>query len=254
MVNRLALPAPNRGHANAMSEVPHERWETAPRGERAPFPLIRHLSAWTTPLLVPLPLTPNHLTSLSLLLGLAGAWMVYLGGFERSLIAGGLMILCYVFDNCDGEIARIKQQGSRFGERYDTFVDWVVHAVFFAALGAGVERETGHAIWWWLGAVAAAGGSINYLISLLRDYRSSRRDSRPATDAETQEHPRYDHPHGLKQWALFVFRELFRADFCFIVLLLALFDAMWLLLPAGAVGAQVYWLVSFSKSTGNFHV
>ena len=237
-----------------MSDVPHDRWETA-RGESALFPLIRHLSGWTTPLLIPLPLTPNHLTSLSLGLGLASAWMVYLGGFEYTLIAGLLMILSYVLDNCDGEIARIKGQGSVLGEKYDTFVDWVVHAVFFAALGAGVQRETGAELWWWLGVAAGAGGSINYLLSLWRDHHSSHRDTKPVTESETpRSQAAYDRPQGFKQWALFIFRELFRADFCFIVLLLALLDAMWLLLPVGALGAQIYWLVLFSKSVRNFHV
>lgn len=169
------------------------------------------------------------------------------------MVAGGiLMTLCYVFDNCDGEIARQKQQSSMFGEKYDTFVDWVVHAAFFAALGVAVTRETGNVIWLWLGVAAAAGGSINYLISLVTDYRAAH-TAEPNQTLDKQS-PSYDQPEGWNQWLVFIFRELFRADFCFVALILGLMDAMWLLLPAGALGAQIYWLILFTKSARNFHV
>ena len=42
--------------------------------------------------------------------------------------------------------------------------------------------------------------------------------------------------------------------FCFIVLGLALFDLTWVLLPAGAVGAQVYWAALFIRNVNEFHV
>ena len=41
---------------------------------------------------------------------------------------------------CDGEIARIKDQCSYFGMRYDSFVDFIVHVAFFACLGIGVAE------------------------------------------------------------------------------------------------------------------
>ena len=58
----------------------------------------------------------------------------------------------------------------------------------------------------------------------------------------------------MREGAGFAFRKLTRADFCFIVLALALFDVVWVLLPAGAVGAQVYWLARFQRGAGDYHV
>ena len=72
------------------------------------------------------------------------------------------MILCYVLDNCDGEIARLKNLSSSIGEKFDTFVDWVVHAAFFAALGFGVAGQNQNKIWLWLGLIGTAGATINY--------------------------------------------------------------------------------------------
>ena len=47
------------------------------RGEKNLLPLIRHLSACTTPLLARLPVTPNQITSGSMLIGLAAACYLY---------------------------------------------------------------------------------------------------------------------------------------------------------------------------------
>ena len=42
--------------------------------------------------------------------------------------------------------------------------------------------------------------------------------------------------------------------FCFIVLALALFDLTWLLLPAGAICSQVYWIAQFVRGAREFNV
>jgi hypothetical protein len=53
---------------------------------------------------------------------------------------------------------------------------------------------------------------------------------------------------------LMTFREFARADFCFIVLALALIDLTWILLPAGAIGAHVYWMTQFVRGARDYHV
>ena len=52
------------------------------------------------------------------------------------------------------------------------------------------------------------------------------------TDARKQE--------DVTNWLIYIFHKLSRADFCLIVLGLALFDVLWILLPLGAIGAQAY--------------
>jgi len=220
------------------------------RGKRNLLPLIRHLSACTTPLLARLPVTPNQITSVSMLVGLAAAWQLYLGGYSHGVAAAALFVVRYVLDNCDGEIARLKGLSSNFGMHYDTFVDWAVHSAFFFALGIGCGRVAGNEVWIWMGWAAAVGGTINYLLVLAFDCLERTRDV-PAAKSNTEKVLR---PTTPMQWAIFVFRELMRADFCFLVLLLALVDGLWLLLPAGAVGAQVYWIMLCVKRTRRYNV
>ena len=121
------------------------------RGERDLLPLIRHLSARMTPLLARLPVTPNQITSVSMLVGLGAAWCLYRGGYGNGVAAAALFIIRYVLDNCDGEIARLKGLSSNFGMYYDTFVDWAAHSAFFFALGIGYGRVAGNEVWMWMG-------------------------------------------------------------------------------------------------------
>ncbi len=211
------------------------------------FPLVRHLSVRTTPLLARTPVTANQITAASLVLGLTGAACMLVGAMAWDVAGGGLLVLCYVLDNCDGEIARLKNQSSEFGMHFDTFVDWLVHAAFFAALGIGTAVSTSNNLWLWLGWIAAAGATVNYLLGWVADIRG-----RQAPEPAYAEEPRS--PEGWKEWIVFAFRELSRADFCFIVVILALFDVTWVLLPMGAVGAQIYWLTRFARGATEYHV
>ncbi len=218
------------------------------------FPLVRHLSYRVTPVLARTPASANQITFLSMVLGLACNWTMMTGNYALAVFGGVLLVLCYILDNCDGEIARIKDQCSAFGMRFDSFVDWVVHASFFPALGFGVAASTGEDFWAWLGWIAGAGSTINYGVGFLLEYRDRKRGK--GTDDPTGRAAAVEArlPETWLEWLTFAFRELTRADFCFIVLGLALFDVTWVLLPFGAIGAQVYWASQFLRSAREFHV
>ena len=218
------------------------------------FPLIRHLSKFATPVFMHLPVSANMITTASMVTGLATAWCVTLGTPGGDIAAGALFVITYILDNCDGEIARLKDQCSNFGMRFDTFVVWVVHTALFAGLGIGAAARFNNEWWFWLGMVAAAGGTINYILGFILDAR----DKAAAVSDEAWEASKtgetFREPEGLSDWALYIFRELTRADFCFIVLALALFDVTWVLVPAGAIGSQVYWITQFAQGANDFHV
>ncbi len=212
------------------------------------FPLIRHFSRRVTAVLLRLPVSANQVTAVSFALGLGAAWAAGQATQVWAIASGLLMTAAYVLDNCDGEIARFKNQCSRFGMYFDTFVDWIVHAAFFWALGVGMATTTGQAFWNWLGLAAAVGGTINYVLGLVLAALAPGTGIDPASTEDPQR------PHTPGEWILFAFRELTRADFCFIILALAVFDALWVLLPAGAIGAQVYWVTAMFKRAREFHV
>jgi phosphatidylglycerophosphate synthase len=209
--------------------------------------MVRQVSRVLTPLLLRLPVSANQVTAASMVSGLAAGWFMLGGDVQGGIVGAVLLVLCYGLDNSDGEIARLRNQCSEFGRHFDTFADWIVHTAFFAALGVGVAGSTGQNAWMWLGWIAAAGGTINYALGIILEIRESGQEN----DETAGEGERS--PETWSEWGIFVFRELFRADFCFIVLGLALFDLTWLLLPAGAIGAQVYWVLLFVRAARKFH-
>ncbi len=233
-----------------------ERVATVPFGRPAPhrlLPLVRQLSIPLTGVLLELPLTPNQVTLLSIGVGVAGAWCLLHAGTAWALAGCVLFILCQVLDSCDGEIARVKNLRSRLGGLLDDFGDWLVHAALFLALGARAEAAYGGRAWVWLGAVAAAGVTLEYLIDLLR-----------GPDAPVPAHAGAD-PSGAftpsdrdgeASWtdrAVYAFRVLLDADFCFILPLFVLPDLLWVLLPAAALGNHVYWAAAFHRDARAYH-
>ena len=198
-------------------------------------------------------MSANQITAVSLLAGLASGWCMMQGERMWGIAGGLLLVVSYVLDNCDGEIARLKNQSSRFGMHFDNFVDTAVHTFFFAALGIGIGKATGQDAWLWLGWIAAAGSAINYLAGFIIDARDRAADHAPDADAR-EEATRWRMPRGRREWIIYVFRELSRADFCFIVLVLAVFDLTWVLLPFAAVGAHAYWVFRFASGASRFRV
>lgn len=184
---------------------------------------------------------------MSLLFGLASGAACLFGTYTSTLIGAFLLFVCYVLDNCDGEVARLKGMASHFGMRFDTFVDWVVHAVFFICLGWGATHATGQKWWLWTGIAAGVGGTINYCLELYQNRTKLHASQRPPEDAMTR-----DDDTNMDRFVLNV--RFIRSDFCFIVLFLSLGGVLWYIIPPSAIGAQAYWGLQFTRSARRWHV
>jgi archaetidylinositol phosphate synthase len=82
--------------------------------------------------------TPNHLTTVRLMVGLGAAAAFTPGTFFWSNIAALLMVLSNFLDHTDGELARMSGKTSRFGHLYDLASDAAVTILVFIAMGIGV--------------------------------------------------------------------------------------------------------------------
>ena len=54
-------------------------------------------------------------------------------------------------------------------------------------------------------------------------------------------------PKDLTDRLIHIFHKLSRADFCFIVFGLSVFETTWVLLPLAAIGAQLYWMTDLLR-------
>ena len=111
---------------------------------------IRYLSLTLTRVLTGTAVTPNHVTMVNIVVGLAACWFASRGTATAFLVAGALMILQVVLDSCDGELARIRHMHSKLGMTMDNVSDDVIDNGFVAAVGLGLGG------WWAWVAVPAA--------------------------------------------------------------------------------------------------
>ncbi|MFL9999734.1 MULTISPECIES: CDP-alcohol phosphatidyltransferase family protein [Paraburkholderia] len=81
--------------------------------------------------------TPNHLTTLRLLIGLAGALCLAHGEFAWVNAGAFLIVLSNFVDHTDGELARIGGKSSRIGHFYDLACDALVTVMLFVGMGVG---------------------------------------------------------------------------------------------------------------------
>jgi phosphatidylglycerophosphate synthase len=118
-----------------------------------------HIAArWMVRPLVGTWVTPNHLTTLRLLTGLAACALFAMGGRSCEIWGGIVWVISAFLDRADGELARIGGKTSARGHLYDFYTDVLVSGLFFVAIGVGLQES-------WLGGWALAlgilaGGSI----------------------------------------------------------------------------------------------
>src|SRR5256885_412800 len=87
--------------------------------------------------------TPNHLTTVRLIFGLAAAAAFVPGTYGWTNLGALLLILSNFLDHTDGELARISGKTSRIGHIYDLASDAVVTILLFLAIGVGVGTKVG---------------------------------------------------------------------------------------------------------------
>ncbi len=100
----------------------------------------RHISLAITRLLVPLGVSPNQITVLVALAGIAAAWFASLPTWAMHVAGAALFQVHSIIDGCDGEIARLTRRGGRHGALVDSLVDDVSNLLFFVGLSVGVGR------------------------------------------------------------------------------------------------------------------
>ncbi len=82
--------------------------------------------------------TPNHITTLRLLSGLAAAAALSEGTDTWRNAGAGIFLLSFFLDRADGELARQGGISTPLGHKYDLISDGVCNALAFFGLGIGL--------------------------------------------------------------------------------------------------------------------
>jgi archaetidylinositol phosphate synthase len=85
------------------------------------------------------PITPNQITTLSLMIGLLAALLYAQDGWAVHLGAA-CFVLAFWLDHADGELARMTGRTSSFGHYYDLAAGGAVLVALFIGIGIGARR------------------------------------------------------------------------------------------------------------------
>jgi phosphatidylglycerophosphate synthase len=90
--------------------------------------------------LVNTPITPNHLTTVRLVSGIAACACFAVGERSWDIWGGWLWLFSAFLDRADGELARVSGKTSPWGHKYDMVCDVAVTSLFFLGAGIGLRH------------------------------------------------------------------------------------------------------------------
>lgn len=189
---------------------------------RISLPISRRLASTSV--------TPSQVTLLSIAIGLCGAPFFLSAHWSWQTVGALLLLLHSIVDGCDGELARLKFQESRYGGLLDFWGDNVVQAAIFACIAAGWALSAAATWPLWLGAAAIIGTLGSAGVVHWRQLRVKDGSSPVFTSVSTAPDDRF----------VRLLDAASRRDFIYFVVVLALFGkSSWFLLLA-SVGAPLF--------------
>lgn len=191
----------------------------------------RKISLAVSRLLAGTRITPNAMTLVSVGVGLVGAIFFLWTSAARQTIGAVLFLLHSILDGCDGELARLKFQESRFGGVLDFWGDNVVHIAVFAAMGVGWSRAAGATWPLFFGLSAVAGTLASALFVYLR------------TMTGKKDGPLYTSVALHRETTVTRIADaLSRRDFIYLILILSFFGKAHWFVAMAAVATPFYFL------------
>ncbi|MBN1940393.1 MAG: CDP-alcohol phosphatidyltransferase family protein [Candidatus Aminicenantes bacterium] len=116
--------------------------------------------------------TPNHLSIFSMILGISGGFLLATRGWGSAAAGAVLLFLSVVVDCADGQLARLKKNGTHMGRVIDGSIDYFVGISVYLGLGFGFMSAGPDPLRGWLIVLAAAASNIIH--SVVFDYYRNR--------------------------------------------------------------------------------
>jgi phosphatidylglycerophosphate synthase len=203
----------------------------------------RKLSIPISRQIISFPITPNMVSLFTLGVSFAAGAFLSLGGYWNMLTGAILSWLASVLDGCDGEVARLKLQVSDFGCWLETVCDYLYYLFIFAGMTIGLVRSSGNHTFLVWGGLLVFGALAGFLTTgLQRHHLTSGRPEQYLGAWQKQAESRSSNPFlFLGRHTEFIIRRCFLP---YVFLFFALFHIMNWLLIAGAVSANLVWMIA----------
>jgi phosphatidylglycerophosphate synthase len=193
----------------------------------------RKISLAITRRLVSTRVTPNGMTLISVGIGLLGAPFFLSSEWILQLVGALLFLSHSILDGCDGELARLRFQESRWGGILDFWGDNVVHVAVFACMGIGWTLSL-HETWpLWLSILPLAGTIGSAWFVYCHTMQGTKGTGPLFTSVVRSPNSRVSH----------LMDSLARRDFIYLVALLSAFGKASWFLVLSAIGTPIYFLI-----------
>ncbi|MDQ3020759.1 MAG: CDP-alcohol phosphatidyltransferase family protein [Bacteroidota bacterium] len=100
-------------------------------------------------------ITPNQISSVALMFGILTGILYGFGTHEFFIFASVSFIICNTLDCMDGQLARLKKNGTKIGRVVDGFIDYITSISVFVGIGIAITSITGDAFYSWTLTIAA---------------------------------------------------------------------------------------------------
>ena len=132
----------------------------------------RPLAFLLVKLIYPTRITPNQLTLIAIFFGIFSGFM-YAMGSPNDFVIGALFFVMYnIFDCSDGQLARLKKNGTHVGRIIDGIADYIATISVFIGIGIGFANQQKNPVYWW--SLVVITGFSNVIHSILVDYYRNR--------------------------------------------------------------------------------
>jgi len=185
--------------------------------------LNRRFSPWLSRQFVRVPLTPNQVTVIAFVIGLAAAFGFAHGSWLGGVVGALLLQWSAIIDCCDGEVARLTFSESTNGYYLDITCDNIVHVAVFAGIAWSSYPALGETYALLLGGLAAMGTMVSFVVVLATRRRRTRVP-----------------PASLDR----LIDALATRDFSVILIICALTGTLQWFLWALAAGVNLFWLIA----------
>jgi phosphatidylglycerophosphate synthase len=197
--------------------------------------------------LIKFPITPNMISLFTLCVGfLAGVFFAW-GGYWNTVIGAVLSVWASILDGCDGEVARLKLQVSKFGCWLETVCDYLYYLFIFSGMSVGLTRSRGTHAYLLLGGLLLFGAVASFLAvgAARHRFASSHPEKFLHLWQKKADKQKANPVMYLARNVEFIIRRCF-LPYAFLVF--AILNISRFAFIASAVGANLVWVISLYSS------
>jgi phosphatidylglycerophosphate synthase len=114
--------------------------------------------------LIKFPITPNMVTLFTLAVSFLAGVFFALGGYGNMVIGALFSVWASILDGCDGEVARLKLQVSKFGCWLETICDYLYYLFIFVGMTIGLTQSRGTEAYLAWGGLLIIGAVASFLV------------------------------------------------------------------------------------------